>query len=58
MNIKPESCFHLATALVSAAAPFFLDPIAAGLALAAISIAHAINASLPERRDDGATSER
>lgn len=55
MKIKLEACLHLATALLSVATPFFLDPITAGLALAGISLAHAINASL---RDDQFPNER
>ena len=58
MKIKPEPVLHLATALVSAAAPFFLDAITAGLALAAISVAHAVNATLSKVHYDQTPLER
>ncbi len=51
MKTKLEPYLHLATALVSAAAPFFLDAVATGLLLAAISVAHAVNASAKEDHD-------
>lgn len=51
MKTKLESYLHIATALVSAAAPFFLDSVATGLLLAAISVAHAANALAKEDRN-------
>lgn len=48
MNNRFEFFLHLATALVTGFAPFFLDPLVCGLLLAAISLAHAADIYLDD----------
>jgi hypothetical protein len=47
MKVKLEQALHLGAAAVTFAAAFGLDPVAAALTLAAISVGLAISAGLP-----------
>jgi hypothetical protein len=49
MKQRVERNILLAIAGVSASAPFVLDPFAAGMILAALNVALALCAGLPER---------
>jgi hypothetical protein len=46
MKSRFEQCLYLATAVVTGVAPFVLDPVIAGLTLAALNVALALCAGL------------
>lgn len=50
MKMKLEPCLQITVALVSAATPFFPDPVGVGLVVAALRIVIAINSIMTTNR--------